>query len=135
MTNLENYLREAAAELRGRGMAEPKVIDTLVEVASDPTLDPEAPEVTLGTPREFASRYDKTGARSRGFVVISIGMGIALAIVLVQVVSSLILGRQTSLAWTVGIYSLALLIAVVSVVFGSRLDRRLPPSVLQILSQ
>ncbi len=133
MNSLKNYLQELAAELRGRGMVESKVVDTLVELVSDPTLDRDAPASTYGSPREYAKQFEKTGARSRGFVAISVGVGIAIAIVLIKVVSSLVLGFETSLALTVATYSFAIFLALASVGLGSWMDRRLPSSVLNIL--
>ena len=126
MNTFEDYLRTFAAELRSNGIRESTLADILAEVASDPTIDPSHPEATLGTAKQFAASYEKTPARSAGFKIFSIFGILALIIVGAKVVSSLVLGVQTSIPVTLLIYSVAVIVAVTGVAIGSRVDRRLP---------
>lgn len=126
MNTFENYLRTLAAELRGHGLSEPTVADVLSEVASDPKVDPLEPESTLGTPKDFASGYEKKPPRSAGFKIISVAALVALVIVGAKIVTSLVLNVQTTLLLTVLTYAAAVVVFVIGIAVATRVDRRLP---------
>ena len=126
MNTFEKYLRTLAAELRGNGLSEPTVADVLNEVASDPKVDQSEPESTLGTPKEFASGYEKKPARSAGFKIISVAAVVALVIAGVKVVTSLVLNVQTSVLLTILTYAAAFVVFVIGIAVATRVDRRLP---------
>ena len=123
---MERYIRDLAANLRGNGVAEERVIDILTEIASDPRVDPSRPERTLGSPKELADSYGRSHSRSTGFKVISISMAIAVVIAGAKVISSLALGIHTSPTTTILTYAAAVIVAVIGVGIAARLDRRIP---------
>lgn len=135
MTAFERFVRELASHLRSQGHHEGAVAEMVAEIMSDPRINHKDPQISLGPAKDLAASYGKGPNRSAGFTVISVAAILAFAIGTAKLISSQVLGLQTSLALTCVIYGIAVAIFVVGVAVGSTLDRRLPKSLVGHIRQ
>jgi|SRR6218665_123558 len=129
MNIFEDYLRTLASSLRLKGIQESTVTDILVEIVSDPTVDPLNPKATLGSAKEFAASYEKGSTRSRGFKIFVVATMLAVATGVAKMISSFVFGVQISLFITILIYSLEIVIFITGIAISYKIDRRLPEEI------
>ncbi|MCP9000387.1 hypothetical protein NFC73_11700 [Pseudarthrobacter sp. RMG13] len=85
-----SYVRKLTFNLRVRGLSEPEIADVLDDVRAHGAATGTAAEATFGTAEEYAKQFAKKKRRTRGSIITMVGLGIALAYVLVVVLLMLL---------------------------------------------
>ena len=81
------YERDLAFNLRIRGVSEHEIAETLEEVRAHEAVPGTAATDEFGTPQEYAKQFPKGRRRSRGTIVTTVAVALALAYVLAVVVT------------------------------------------------
>lgn len=85
-----SYVRKLTFNLRVRGLSEPEIADVLDGVRAHEAAAGNAAEAELGTAEECARQFPKKKRRTRGSIITMVGLGIALAYVLIVVLLMLV---------------------------------------------
>ncbi|QHK21761.1 hypothetical protein GU243_21100 [Pseudarthrobacter psychrotolerans] len=85
-----SYVRKLTFNLRVRGLSEPEIAEVLDGVRAHEAAAGSASEAEFGTAEEYAKQFPKKKRRTRGSIIAMVGLGIALAYVLVVVLLMLV---------------------------------------------
>jgi hypothetical protein len=124
--NSEKYLRDLTYELRWRRLPEDQVADVVREVQSDLAESGADPEEVYGKARAYAATFPKGRSMSRGYRIATIGITVAVLLVLVRVVSSVVTEGSGNPLISILVLVGAFLLALLSAGVGAQIDRKLP---------
>ncbi len=85
-----SYVRKLTFNLRARGLSEPEIAEVFDGVRAHEAAAGSAAEAELGTAGEYAKLFPKKKRRTRGSIITTVGLGTALAYVLVVVLLTLV---------------------------------------------
>lgn len=119
------YYRELAFALRIRGVSEREIASTLEQVRDHPTGAAEA-AVTFGEPVAYAERSVQRVRPTSGKRFVATMTVLAVVVVVTSAVVSRVLDVELRLAGISVPLTVGVLLAVVGLVGGFLLDRRLP---------
>lgn len=85
-----SYVRKLTFNLRVRGLSEPEIADVLDEVRAHGAATGTAADATFGTAEEYAKQFPKKKRRTRGSIITMVGLGVALAYLLIAVLLMLV---------------------------------------------
>lgn len=85
-----SYVRKLTFNLRLRGLSEPEIAEVLDEVRAHAAAAGTAAEAEFGTAEDYAKQFPKKKRWTRGGIIAAVGLGIAIAYVLLVVLLMLL---------------------------------------------